>query len=124
MPFDSLTSKGVVLRNDVLLQQFALEYQRTKEPVEVNFRELVTEITGYERYTHLIHSYPAKLITQIPYLFINNSLLSNPGDTILDPFCGSGTTLLAAREAKRNYVGIDIVAEYVEMARSRLHSEN
>lgn len=36
---------------------------------------------------------------------------------VLDPFCGSGSTLLAAHELKRNYIGIDNNANYVEIAK-------
>ena len=42
------------------------------------------------------------------------------GDLILDPFAGSGTTLLAAKRLKRHYIGGDISAEYVAIAQSRL----
>lgn len=45
---------------------------------------------------------------------------SNPGDLILDPFCGSGTTLKMAKEQGRNYIGIDISPEYCELSRSRV----
>lgn len=42
------------------------------------------------------------------------------GGTILDPFCGTGTTLLAASVLGRNGVGIDVSATYVDMTKSRL----
>lgn len=45
---------------------------------------------------------------------------SNPGDCVLDPFVGSGTTAAAAMKLKRNYVGIEISRDYVEKARQRL----
>ncbi|MDD4887228.1 MAG: site-specific DNA-methyltransferase [Thiomonas sp.] len=51
----------------------------------------------------------------LPEWFIK--LLSNPGDTVLDPFVGSGTTLKAAHELGRNGIGIDLSAEYCDMAR-------
>ncbi|MEM4233263.1 MAG: DNA methyltransferase, partial [Thermoplasmata archaeon] len=44
--------------------------------------------------THGIHRYPAKFIPQVPRLCINR--YSDPGETVLDPFMGSGTTLLEA----------------------------
>lgn len=53
-----------------------------------------------------VHPYTARLIPSIPRRFINK--LSKPGDTILDPFCGSGTCLLEAVLLKRNAIGIDI----------------
>jgi site-specific DNA-methyltransferase (adenine-specific) len=44
------------------------------------------------------------------------------GGVVLDPFLGSGTTAVVARELGRRYVGIDCVAEYCEMARRRLEA--
>lgn len=40
--------------------------------------------------------------------------------TVLDPFCGAGTTGVVARKYGRNFVGIDLKAEYLEMARQRI----
>jgi site-specific DNA-methyltransferase (adenine-specific) len=45
---------------------------------------------------------------------------SNPGDVVLDPFNGSGTTAVSAALLNRRYVGIDQSAEYVKFAQSRL----
>ncbi len=47
-------------------------------------------------------------------------LFTHRGELVLDPFVGSGTTLVAARAAGRNAVGFDLKAEYVELARSRM----
>ena len=47
---------------------------------------------------------------------------SLPGDIILDPNVGSGTTLVAAKKLGRKYIGIDISPEYVEIARQRIKS--
>lgn len=55
--------------------------------------------------THGIHPYPAKYIPQIPNALIQE--LSSVGETILDPFCGSGTTLVEALRLDRNAVGVD-----------------
>ena len=51
-------------------------------------------------------------------------LLSKPGDLVLDPFNGSGTTSLAAKNLARHYIGIDINHEYVELANNRLKVGN
>ena len=45
---------------------------------------------------------------------------SKPGGVVLDPFCGSGTTLLAAKLWDRNYIGIEIDAGYVKVAREEV----
>jgi len=45
---------------------------------------------------------------------------SRPGDLVLDPFSGSGSTLVAAALSGRRYLGIDLEAKYVEHARRRL----
>jgi DNA modification methylase len=48
------------------------------------------------------------------------SLFSHQGELVLDPFAGSGTTLVAARDLNRNAVGFDLKQEYVDVARSRV----
>jgi site-specific DNA-methyltransferase (adenine-specific) len=45
---------------------------------------------------------------------------SNPGDVVLDPFAGSGTTLKAAKELNRRFIGIEINLEYVEICKRRI----
>jgi site-specific DNA-methyltransferase (adenine-specific) len=50
-------------------------------------------------------------------------LYSYKGDTVLDPFNGSGQTTKIAFHFKRHYIGIDIVKEYVNLARSRITAE-
>jgi site-specific DNA-methyltransferase (adenine-specific) len=45
---------------------------------------------------------------------------SNPGDLVLDPFAGSGTTLKAAKELSRRYVGIEINEPYIKIIKNRL----
>ena len=57
--------------------------------------------------THSIHKYPAKLIPQIPHLFI--SKFCKDGDTVLDPYCGSGTTLLEAKRRGINSKRVTLV---------------
>ncbi|MFZ3122779.1 MAG: site-specific DNA-methyltransferase [Thermodesulfovibrionales bacterium] len=49
-------------------------------------------------------------------------LLSRPGEIILDPFIGSGTTAVAAKELGRRYIGIDINEEYCKYAKLRLEN--
>jgi site-specific DNA-methyltransferase (adenine-specific) len=59
---------------------------------------------------------------QMPIGVLNRIILasSNRGDIVLDPFNGSGTTVISAALLGRNYVGIDQSDEYVDHARKRL----
>ncbi len=60
--------------------------------------------------------------TQKPWALLERIVRasSNPGDLVLDPFCGSGTTLLAAKALGREYIGIDANAKAIALARKRL----
>ncbi len=74
---------------------------------EYDFKKsLKEEIPSVDYLTHSIHSYTAKLIPHIPHYVIKR--YTKLGDMVLDPFCGSGTTLLEAIINGRNAVGIDI----------------
>lgn len=55
---------------------------------------------------------------ELPEWFIK--LFTRKHDTVLDPFMGSGTTLIVANRMNRNSIGIDIIPEYCEMARKKL----
>jgi len=50
-------------------------------------------------------------------------LLSYVGDTVLDPFLGSGSTLIACVETDRKGIGVDIDKNYCELAKKRLLNE-
>lgn len=45
---------------------------------------------------------------------------SSPGDIVLDPFCGSGTTIIAANETNRQFMGFEIDERFFEIAKNRL----
>lgn len=54
----------------------------------------------------------------LPAWFIK--LFTQPGDVVLDPFMGSGTTAIACSQLDRNFIGIEINREYCELAEERL----
>ena len=62
--------------------------------------------------------HPAPFPLELPHRLIN--LYSYEDDVVLDPFCGSGTTCLSALQNNRNYIGYDIVEEYVNLANDRI----
>jgi site-specific DNA-methyltransferase (adenine-specific) len=60
---------------------------------------------------------------QSPVALLLRIILSStfPGDTVLDPFAGTGTTLVVAHQLKRNSIGIEVDAEYVKIIEDRLN---
>ena len=75
--------------------------------------------TPYNRNKRLrLNNHPAvKPIALFAYLF---HLGSRPGDTVLDPFAGTGTSLLAANMTGRTCIGIEMTERYVDIARERI----
>jgi len=63
---------------------------------------------------------PAPFPEELPKRCIK--LLSYVGDTILDPFVGSGTTCVVAKKLNRNCIGIDISKKYINIAEKRINS--
>ncbi len=62
--------------------------------------------------------HPAPFPEELPRRLIE--LYTFKGDVVLDPFCGSGTTCVAARRAGRHYIGYEIDEAYLMLARTRL----
>ena len=67
-------------------------------------------------------SHPAPFPLELAYRLVR--MFSFSGDTVVDPFCGTGTTMVAAMKAGRNSIGIEIDATYCSMAEARLRKEN
>ena len=69
-------------------------------------------------HVHGFHSYPARMHPLTARRLVED--LSRPGDTVLDPFCGSGTVLVEARLAGRSAIGVDANPIAVRLARLKL----
>jgi site-specific DNA-methyltransferase (adenine-specific) len=65
--------------------------------------------------------HPAPFPIELPHRLIN--LYSYENDVVLDPFCGSGTTAIAAIQNNRNYIGYDIKEEYIDLAKKRIANQ-
>lgn len=63
-------------------------------------------------------TFPISLTKRIIELF------THEGELVLDPFVGSGTTLVAARDLNRNAIGFDLQAKYIDLCQERLASDN
>ena len=87
-----------------------------KEKFDKWFQQFWT-ITGASTKEHPA-PFPLELASRLVQMF------SFTGDTVLDPFCGTATTLVAALKYGRNSIGIELDTEYCKMAASRLMNEN
>lgn len=87
-------------------------------PSAEEFGDLWTDIRPLNSNSKERTGYP----TQKPVALLRRILAasSNPGDIVLDPFCGSGTALVAAAELGRRWLGMDRSPEAVRIARRRL----
>src|SRR6266852_2600864 len=80
------------------------------------FQQIWTGVTGASTKQHPA-PYPLELAERLVRMF------SFVGDTVLDPFMGTGTTTVAAAKWGRNSIGVEITPEYFEMCASRLSNE-
>jgi len=81
------------------------------------YRDLsLPNVLSYPRPTGQAHPHakPVELLARL----IKTS--TDPGDLVLDPFAGSGSTLVAASSLKRHFIGIELEPEYAELARARI----
>jgi site-specific DNA-methyltransferase (adenine-specific)/site-specific DNA-methyltransferase (cytosine-N4-specific) len=101
---------------------------RDESKVESGFGKNVSNWIGRDKVypTNVIHmatecsnrSHSAAFPEELPTWFIK--LFTIREDIVMDPFIGSGTTAVAAKRLKRNYVGIDVNEEYCQQAKSRV----
>jgi len=77
---------------------------------------------GMDRFTTepVSNNHPTvKPIALMEYLI---NMVTREGQIVLDPFAGSGSTLIAAKKLGRKYIGIELEPEYVKIAEARLNS--
>jgi len=107
------------------------------EPREVHPRNRLNELTGREwiRFTKSwfvcdsrryhrnrpTELHPARFPEELVADFV--SFFTKPGEWVLDPFGGTGATLVSCRELGRNAVGIEVVPRYADIARQRLRDD-
>jgi DNA modification methylase len=89
----------------------------SKEKIATNIWEI---FNAYYANDKIAYQHPAIF----PESLARDHILSwsNPGDTVLDPMMGSGTTGKMAVLLERNFIGIEISAEYMEIARRRIEA--
>jgi len=112
---EKLCNTNRTIRNNLIIPESERDnYYITTE--EYNLYNLQTwEIKPVHDHNH---RHPARFPLEIPRRLIK--LFTEPQDTILDVFCGAGTTCVASKLLKRNYIGIDKVAGYCQISKERL----
>jgi len=88
----------------------------SKEEYQQWFQQVWNGLMG-ESTKHHPAPYPEELAYRLVRMF------SFVGDTVLDPFMGTGTTLLAAAKCGRNSIGVEVENSYVRMAKARLEEK-
>lgn len=87
------------------------------EDLNLNWREADLPERERTKHVHRLHPYLGKFIPQLVEIFLRKYF--KPGQTVLDPFCGSGTTLVQANELGINSIGYDISAFNVLLCRAK-----
>ncbi|MBQ9564167.1 MAG: site-specific DNA-methyltransferase [Synergistaceae bacterium] len=108
---DNVLENGVGAWNEMALQKY-----NAQSDSQTVFSNVIRVQVSHDDHGKHIAQKPLKLME----LLI--SLVTLEGQVVLDPFMGSGTTCLAAKRLKRNYIGIDIDPENVQTAKERLNN--
>jgi site-specific DNA-methyltransferase (adenine-specific) len=99
---------------------FLKDYGGKKDQMHA-FGALVSDVwTDIHRIRHNVRrdEHPCQL--PVPLLERLVLMSTDPGDTVIDPFLGTGTTAIAAKTLGRHFVGIDLDPEYVKIANDKL----
>ena len=107
--------KGVGYRSPSPVQQELS--MLTKVEVQSWFKSIWTDIRGASTRDGHPAPYPVDVAARLIRMF------SFAGDTIVDPFAGSCSTLIAAMQAGRNSIGVEVEPSYVSLAQARLEAE-
>lgn len=99
-------------------QVISKAYDRLRRPMVLTKEVPYTDIWNFAP----VQYYPGKHPCEKPIDMLRHIIFASSfrGDVILDSFCGSGNTLVAAKECQRQYVGIEINPNWVAKSRSRL----
>jgi len=121
---------NAIIKNDmefILMQRKPGGY---RQPSDRQRRESMIDKKDFDRWFQQIWNIPGASLKNHPAPFPLElatrlvRMFSFVGDTILDPFCGTGTTMVAALKYQRNSIGVEIDPEYCHMAAAYLKTES
>jgi DNA modification methylase len=119
-----------IIKNDmefILMQRKPGGY---RQPSDRQRRESMIDKKDFNRWFQQIWNIPGASLKNHPAPFPLElatrlvRMFSFVGDTVLDPFCGTGTTMVAALKYQRNSIGVEIDPEYCRMAAAYLKAES
>lgn len=120
---------GIPIHAAMTLQELRYAANHLEAPADTQLVELENQLADVLRVTvgggHLGHRLAHENEAPFPERLIEPFVLAltNPGDTVIDPFMGSGTTLAVAHKHGRNSVGIDVRSNQIDLATARLTEE-
>ncbi|MBI3292815.1 MAG: site-specific DNA-methyltransferase [Elusimicrobia bacterium] len=120
---------NAIIKNDI---EFILMQRKPggyRQPTEGQRRRSMIAKGEYEKWFQQFwnitgastREHPAPFPVELAYRLVR--MFSFWGDTVLDPFSGTGSTMLAAMKADRNSIGVEIDKSYCQMALNRLEAE-
>jgi site-specific DNA-methyltransferase (adenine-specific) len=121
---------NAIIKNDmefILMQRKSGGY---RQPSDRQRRESMIDKKDFGRWFQQIWNIPGASLKNHPAPFPLElatrlvRMFSFVGDTVLDPFCGTGTTMVAALKYQRNSIGVEIDPEYCRMAAAYLKAES
>ena len=115
---------------DALIRDGRIRYSRNGQPglkrylkdlPGISVRDVWSDVSPINSQARERIGYP----TQKPLALLDRIIAasSNPGDVVLDPFCGCATACIAAEQAGREWVGIDISPKAADLVRQRMRDE-
>jgi DNA modification methylase len=123
-----LSAKNPVLRD---IHEYILVFSKDSFSRESDGKESSIDRDGFLSWTKSVWTFPAESARRIghPAPFPEElpkrliELYTFRGDVVLDPFCGSGTTCVAAMKSGRHYIGYEVNADYVQLSNERIDKE-
>ena len=113
----TLKSRGTMKHKQAIIDGKYIDLEMTEQSPGLPMRD-VWDISLVQPQEKQNTKYPTQKPTKLLERIIESS--SNKGDTVFDPFCGSGTSLVVAKQLKRKYIGCDINQNAVYIAQDRL----